>query len=119
MSARTRVKTTIIFIVMCVHVCAWRWKQFELLALFVQSAFTALHTACQEGQNRVVEVLVAAKANLDIQTNVSNVIETCTGVFTCGQEIASSVYLLIPGFLIFVVDILVLTNESVFSQFLL
>ena len=85
MSARTCLKTTFFF---DVHACACMEVETArimnlllILNLFLQSGFTALHTACQEGQNRVVEILVAAKANLDIQTNVSHIIETFLHVY--------------------------------------
>ena len=38
-----------------------------ILALFVQDGFTALHAASQRGHNKVVVILIAAGANLDLK----------------------------------------------------
>ena len=38
----------------------------------MQDGFTALHAACQEGHDEVVKILIRAKADLNLQTKVSN-----------------------------------------------
>ena len=45
------------------------------IVCYIQDGSTALHAACQEGKEQVVEALVVAKADLNLQTNVSDV--TC------------------------------------------
>ena len=37
----------------------------------MQNGVTALYVACQEGRDEVVKILMRAKADLNLQTNVS------------------------------------------------
>ena len=45
------------------------------IVCYIQDGWTALHAACQEGKEQVVKALVIAKADLNLQANVSDV--TC------------------------------------------
>ena len=38
----------------------------------IQDEWTALHVACQNGHDDTVKILMRAKADLNLQTNVSN-----------------------------------------------
>ena len=40
--------------------------------LYVQDGWTALHVACEDGHDDTVKILMRAKADLNLQTNVSN-----------------------------------------------
>ena len=42
------------------------------IVCYIQNGWSALHAASQEGKGEVVEVLVTAKADLNLQTNVSD-----------------------------------------------
>ena len=55
-------------------VCVHLFILLLTLTLFVQDGFTALYVACQNNHDKVVGILVAAKANVDLQTNVSLVL---------------------------------------------
>ena len=55
-------------------VCVHLFILLLILTLFVQDGATALHVACFNIHDKVVGILVAAKANLDLQTNVSLVL---------------------------------------------
>ena len=52
-------------------VCVHLFILLLTLTLFVQDGATALFVARQNNHDNVVSILVAAKANLDLQTNVS------------------------------------------------
>ena len=45
------------------------------IVCYIQNGWTALHAACQEGKEQVVEALIVAQADLNLQTNVSDI--TC------------------------------------------
>ena len=45
--------------------------QYLLIFHSHQGGFFALYNACQEGHERIVQLLIQAGANLDLQTNVS------------------------------------------------
>ena len=47
------------------------------LTLIVQDGYTALHAACDHGHDQIVELLITAKAALDLKTNVSLVVYKC------------------------------------------
>ncbi len=50
----------------------------------VQDGFTALCVAAQEGHLRVVEFLITAKADVNIQTNVSHIECVCRLTYLFG-----------------------------------
>ena len=55
-------------------VCVHLFFLLLTLTLFVQDGATALYVACQNNHDKAhkaVSILVAAKANLDLQSNVS------------------------------------------------
>ena len=52
-------------------VCVHLFILLLTLTLFVQDGATALFIACQKSHDKVVSILVAAKANPDLQKNVS------------------------------------------------
>ena len=53
--------------VLAMHTC----DQYLLTFHSHQGGFTALYCACQEGHERTVQLLIQARANLDLQDNVS------------------------------------------------
>ena len=55
-------------------ICVHLFILLLALTLFVQDGATALYVACQNNHDNVVGILVAAKANLDLQMNVSLVL---------------------------------------------
>ena len=55
-------------------VCVHLFILLLTLTLFVQDGATALHVACFNNHDNVVSILVAAKANIDLQDNVSLVL---------------------------------------------
>ena len=49
-----------------------------VIQFYVQKGWTALHIACQEGDDDTVKILMRAKADLNLQTKVSITITDCT-----------------------------------------
>ena len=66
---------------LCVFTCSF----------FVQDGFTALHAASSEGHCEVVRMLLEAKADVNMKTNVS---ESCSsdGVCALAESIVDCVY---------------------------
>ena len=59
----------------CVSLCAHLVYGLTVtyIVCYIQGGWTALHAACHEGKEQVVEALVIAKADLNLQTNVSDI----------------------------------------------
>ena len=49
----------------------------QQICVCIQEGYTALHVACQDGHDDTVKVLMRAKADLNLQTNVSNHFSDC------------------------------------------
>ena len=57
---------------------------------YVQEGWTALHAACEEGRDDTVKILMRAKADLNLQTKVSNN-SSRKVIFVCMHYVLSEV----------------------------
>ena len=69
-STHTSSYTCTYCVCLCVHLVYG--LTITYIVCYFQDGFTALHVACQEGKEQVVEALVVAKADLNLLTNVSD-----------------------------------------------